>query len=109
MDATASTALKAQRAVYLEKLKKTSIDRFIKDFLKRKIPPKQQAEMTVSFLGEVSSYLSRSSSPSLQFLKKIDLKRYVSSHTLWEDEDEKELVSMREDLERYVFSKIYKR
>eukprot|EP00026_Physarum_polycephalum_P001763 Phypoly_transcript_01765.p1 GENE.Phypoly_transcript_01765~~Phypoly_transcript_01765.p1 ORF type:complete len:1002 (+),score=110.49 Phypoly_transcript_01765:82-3087(+) len=88
IDATASTALKAQRAVYLEKLKKTSIDRFIKDFLKRKIPPKQQAEMTVSFLGEISSY--------------------VSSHTLWEDEDEKELVSMREDLERYVFSKIYK-
>ena len=38
-----------------------------------------------------------------------DLKRYVSSHTLWEDEDEKELTSMREDLERYVFSKIYKR
>jgi len=87
-ESTASTALKAKRAVYLEKLKKTSIDRFIKDFLKRKIPAKQQAEMTVSFLGEITSY--------------------VSSHTLWEDEDEKEIQKMRDELERYVFSKIYK-
>lgn len=56
IDPAAITALRAKRSVYLDKLKKTSIDRFIKDFLKRKIPPKQQAEMTVSFLGEISSY-----------------------------------------------------
>lgn len=33
----------------------------------------------------------------------------MSSHTLWEDEDEKEIEMLREDLERYVFAKIYKR
>jgi len=88
VETAASAALKAKRSVYLERLKKTSIDRFIKDFLKRKIPPKQQAEMAVSFLGEICSY--------------------VSSHTLWEEAEEKELQTVHEELERYVFSKIYK-
>jgi len=83
-----NSELASKRAAHLEKLKKTSIDKFTRDFLRKKLSPAMQAQEVKSFLKELFSYVSR--------------------HALWKDEEEKELARVREDLERYLFSKIYK-
>lgn len=78
----------AKKSVLLDKLKKTSIEKFAKDFLKKKLNVQQQSQEVTAFMTELTSY--------------------VSSHQLFISEDEKEMTKIMLDLERYFFGKIYK-